>query len=1141
MQRKTLYTVSNAHLDTQWNWTIQDTIRDCVKNTLEKNFALLETHPDYRFNFEGAFRYALAKEYYPDLYARLQGYFDEGRWNFAGSSWDAADANCPSSEAFMRQILYGNGFIEQEFGPRAISKDIFLPDCFGFRSSLPSIAAHMGLIGFSTQKLMWGVGCPRIHPDGTVTKPVPKEESDLPMMDLGRWRGPDGKDILVSLRADDYTYNYDREPDRPIAYRRSYLDAIRHNEMQAGVPLRMMYYGAGDYGGAPSEGSIRMIEEARQDPNALFEVKFAHSTQIFEDLTPEQIEKIPVYEGGLLIPHGYGAMVSHTASKRFNRKNELLADAAEKSCSMATLFGADYPKTRLTDAWKRFLWHQFHDDMTGTSIGDAYTFSYNDYAITLNAFASELKGGIDAISRHFSTDTVKGTPILVFTPASTAHAELITLRLKTTSPFVRVYTMHEKELPSQCKREGDDLVVKFTAMLSAVSVTLFDVREESTPCNMETGLFVTEKTLDNARYHVEINENGDVSRIYDKEAGREVLSAPIHFEIMPDTIVHEYPAWEYDYEDFKKPYQTLVSTPKIEIEDNGCALVSLKITRHWGNSDFVQIISLTEDGQRVDFYNEVQWQEKTSMLRVALPTTVKNSEMRCDLGLGVDKNPTSEGNYPYYQYLVHQWADLTDEDGSFGVALLNDCKYSMDKPDDSTMRLTLIRTPGGDFLPRSAQDFLDWGENRFTFSVASHPNNAETIPAEAELLNQPACAYFTSKHPGTKTDLSLVQVSDFTHLIRCVKMEEKGSRLVVRVQETAGKATKGANLLFVSPILTAVEANGYETPIDGEVRFDDCELTYDLEPYGTKTFLVTLAPLAQAGQIMQTPLDLPYDRPVTTSNSTKGAHSLTMDVPDRYGSPSQMATPGDDISIPVELFRREETAGGVTFRLGPTTGKNALVCRGQTIALPAGTKRVSLLVTALYGDKIAVFKAGNQEFSVKINDHGADIGAWDMIATGSHCFMKHEEIGVTYSHTHDLRGDRLYRYCNLFKIDLDVDGETMLTLPENDQVLVFAATALNIPTAKATAPLYDTFEELDPAAFHTLTVNGACGSGRYLPGRTVLLHTNRVNRDGEFVKWDGNVQSLSDSRGCVRGAFVMGNEDAVVSVIREKKAETSES
>ena len=51
--KKKLFVVSNAHLDTQWNWTIQDTIRDCVKNTLEQNFRLFEKYPHYKMNFEG--------------------------------------------------------------------------------------------------------------------------------------------------------------------------------------------------------------------------------------------------------------------------------------------------------------------------------------------------------------------------------------------------------------------------------------------------------------------------------------------------------------------------------------------------------------------------------------------------------------------------------------------------------------------------------------------------------------------------------------------------------------------------------------------------------------------------------------------------------------------------------------------------------------------------------------------------------------------------------------------------------------------------------------------------------------------------------------------------------------------------------
>ena len=64
----TVYAVSNAHLDTQWNWDVQTTIRDYVKKTLSQNLFLLSQYPDYVFNFEGGVKYAWMKEYYLSLY-----------------------------------------------------------------------------------------------------------------------------------------------------------------------------------------------------------------------------------------------------------------------------------------------------------------------------------------------------------------------------------------------------------------------------------------------------------------------------------------------------------------------------------------------------------------------------------------------------------------------------------------------------------------------------------------------------------------------------------------------------------------------------------------------------------------------------------------------------------------------------------------------------------------------------------------------------------------------------------------------------------------------------------------------------------------------------------------------------------------
>ena len=74
-----------------------------------------------------------------------------GRWFPAGSSVEEGDVNLPSAEGIFRQILYGNDYYRKDFGKA--STEFMLPDCFGFPASLPSILAHAGLKGFSTQKL----------------------------------------------------------------------------------------------------------------------------------------------------------------------------------------------------------------------------------------------------------------------------------------------------------------------------------------------------------------------------------------------------------------------------------------------------------------------------------------------------------------------------------------------------------------------------------------------------------------------------------------------------------------------------------------------------------------------------------------------------------------------------------------------------------------------------------------------------------------------------------------------------------------------------------------------------------------------------------------------------------------------------
>src|SRR5947207_14596344 len=69
-----LYVIGTSHLDSQWNWTVQDTIREFVPNTFFENFKRFEKYPDYRFNYEGAIHYMWFKEYHPEAWPTVQKY-----------------------------------------------------------------------------------------------------------------------------------------------------------------------------------------------------------------------------------------------------------------------------------------------------------------------------------------------------------------------------------------------------------------------------------------------------------------------------------------------------------------------------------------------------------------------------------------------------------------------------------------------------------------------------------------------------------------------------------------------------------------------------------------------------------------------------------------------------------------------------------------------------------------------------------------------------------------------------------------------------------------------------------------------------------------------------------------------------------
>ncbi len=1115
-KQPTLYVVGYAHLDTQWRWEYPQVIREFLPHTMRDNFRLFERYPHYIFNFSGANRYAMMKEYHPADYARLKQYVAAGRWFPSGSSMEESDVNSPSAESVFRQILYGNQFFRDEFGKA--STEYMLPDSFGFPASLPSILAHAGIKGFSTQKLTW-------HSAARVGGPEsPEKTPDGIPFNVGWWEGPDGRGVIAAFNPGDYsadlTYDLSKSAPPPTVASdpntmRNFVDwpaRVDRNGKVSGLFTDFHYYGTGDIGGSPRESSVKLLEamvtksttvlppprhsDGEPKPAATgpevrvgdgpLNIVSATAEQMFLDIKPEQTARLPRYKGELeLIEHSAGSLSSQAAHKRWNRKNELLADAAERASVAAEwLGGRSYPRERLNRAWRLVMGGQFHDNMAGTSTPKAYEFTWNDDLLAMNQFAGVLTSAAEAIVSGMNTQA-KGTAIAVYNPLNIEREDVVEASIAFPGgppKAVRVVGPDGKPVPAQVEAGSVGYAkVLFPAKVPSVGFAVYDVQPADAAVST-SALKITDSSLENDRYRIRVDQNGDVASIFDKRLNRDLLASPVRLAFQTEAP-HDWPAWNMDWKDQQKPPRGYVSAPaKVRVVENGPVRVALEITREAEGSRFVQTIRLAagDAGNRVEFANAIDWKSKEAALKATFPLTASNPLATYNWDIGTIQRGNNDPRK--YEVASHQWFDLTDKSGAYGVTLLTDCKYGSDKPDDSTLRLTLLYTPGlggGNGWEYSDQTTQDWGHHEFLYGLAGHGGDwrQEQTDWQALRLNQPLIAFESSRHPGALgASFSLLQVSNPRVRVLALKKAEKSDEVILRLVEIDGRKQPGVRIAFAAPVAGAHEVNAQEMSL-GSARVNNGELTADFGPYQPRTFAVKLAPArARVAAPRSQPVALTYDLAVTSWDNEKSSGGFD----------------GDGHALPAEMLPEQIEYAGIRFNLAPgEVGKaNALVARGQTIPLPAGNfNRLYLLAAAVNGDQKAAFRLGDQPVELTIQDWGGYIGQWDNrqwearqlpVPSRSNStppagtpprmytaleykgltpgFVKPAPVAWFASHRHTADGaNEPYSYSYLFAYSMELPpGARTLTLPDNDNIRVLAiSVGEESGRIKAAQPLYD--------------------------------------------------------------------------------------
>lgn len=1056
-QQKVLYCVGYAHLDTQWRWDFPITIDRFVKVTLEDNFALFDKHPGYVFNFTGSVRYEMMREYYPALYERLKREVAAGRWLVSGSSVDENDVNVPSPESTLRQVLYGNLFFKREFGKESV--DYMLPDCFGFPASMPSVWAHCGLLGFSTQKLTWGsaVGIP---------------------FKVGMWEGPDGKAIVAALDPGPYVGAIKGRVDLNAEWAKR----IDSSGSRFGVLADYHYYGVGDTGGAPLEEDVKNYLASIDNPDSKFKVVLAASDQLYKDLTPAMKARLPRYRGDLLLTeHSAGTLTSQSYMKRWNRMAENVLDAAERASVAADwLGGAAYPREKLERAWVRTLANQMHDILPGTSIPAAYRWSWNDLILAMNLAAAVNEDAVGAVARGLDT-RVDGVPLLVYNPLAGRRQDVVeaTVDFGSAAPAsIRVFDPSGVELPSQIlSRDGGTLRVLVLVEAASLGFQVLDVRPGDPAGQAPTSaLRVAPGTLENEHYRVTLDARGDVASVLEKASGRELLAAPARLVFTPEKP-QSWPAWNMDWADRQRPPLGAVGddgAPEIKVLEEGPVRVALEVTRRARGSIFVQRLRLArgEAGRHLEYDCEIDWQSAECALKASFPLAASNPKATYNWKLGTidrgNNDPTK------YEVPSHEFIHLTDRSGAHGAGILDDSKYGSDKPSDNELRLTLLYTPGvrTSYMDQHSQD---WGRHRIRYALYGAAGDFRAARADqaGRRFNQPLQAFALPKgragplgRAWALADVSTPQVD-----VRALKKSEEGDFVIVRLQELWGQPSQDVRVRFASPIAEAYEVDGQERHI-GPATLVNGQLALDISPYSPRSFAIRLAkPPVSLAPPRTTPVALTFDTDAvsTDANRADGA----MDAEGR--------------TFPAEQLPRRLTVEGVEFELGPVTDgrKNALACRGQVVALPptsgsdADGPAYAYLLAAATEDVSADFRTGDQIVPLNVRSWTGFVGQWydrlwdkpfqdidhrcESRVTGFvPAFIHREPVAWFATHRHHpATGNESYRFAYLYKLAVPLrGGASTLKLPDDPRIRVFALSVGRNPgeAVAPAAPLYDALE-----------------------------------------------------------------------------------
>jgi alpha-mannosidase len=784
MQKAVISMDGNAHIDAAWLWPWTESV-DVVRRTFSTALQLMDEYPNYVFTQSAAAYNEWIAQKYPDINDEIAKRIKEGRWEVVGGMWVEPDLNLPDGESTARSILIGKRWYLQHYGVDV--RVGWNPDSFGYTWQLPQIYKKSGVDYFVTQKMGWN------------------ETNQLPLK-LFWWESPDGSKVL--------TYFPRGYANRDVGALRLSTDMVKARQQAPGITSILDLYGVGDHGGGPTrlilDQAARWMEPDKVAPATHFSTTASYFASVEKQIAPkstvwdyckiaqgyqppepqpDQIA-IPTWKDELYLETHRGVYTTQANHKRNIRQSPEWTLNAEKFASLAWLDGDPYPGDRITEAWKKISFNNFHDLAAGSGIAEIYKEAQKDYD-DVHWITNEISTkALVTIAAHADTRVPQGVPVLVFNPLSWKRSGVfkVSVQMSSTASGVSILDAHGQVLPSQIV-SNDSATNSFTLLVEARDVPSMGytvLRAVPGRRAFTSDLHVQGTTMENAALRVTVDANtGCITSLYDKKASFESIApngCGNELQAFKDTP-KLYDAWNIDLGTLDQSPMRINTVESVKLIESGPMRAVVRVTRSWQSSKFVQDIVLYADSSQVEVDNNVDWHENHILLKAAFPLSATAPFATYEIPYGTIQRPTTRNNSfekARFEVPAQNWADLGD--GRHGVSLINEAKFGYDAT-GNLLRLTLLRSP---VYPDPE---ADRGPNHFRYALYPHAGtwqDALSVRRGYE-FNYGLIASPMASHTGELgAEHSFLAVSSDNVVVTAMKKAEDDHSLIFHLYEWKG-------------------------------------------------------------------------------------------------------------------------------------------------------------------------------------------------------------------------------------------------------------------------------------------------------------------------------------------------------------------